>query len=59
MTGLSTQEVSDRINRGLTNEEVDSSTSTIGQIVKENVFTYFNLIFTVLAVLFLYLCKLL
>jgi cation-transporting ATPase E len=51
MQGLSTQEVSDRINRGLTNEEVDSSTSTIGQIIRENVFTYFNLIFTVLAVL--------
>ena len=51
MTGLSTQEVNDRVNRGLTNEEVDSSTNTIGQIVKDNVFTYFNLIFTVLAVL--------
>lgn len=31
--------------------EVDPSTSTIQEIVKENVFTYFNLVFTVLAVL--------
>lgn len=51
MEGLSTREVEDRINRGLVNEEVSSSTRTIQEIVKENVLTYFNLIFTVLAVL--------
>jgi cation-transporting ATPase E len=51
MPGLSTQEVEDRVEKGFTNEEVDSSTSTIGKIIRENVLTYFNLIFTVLAVL--------
>ena len=30
---------------------MDSSTRTVSQIIKDNVFTYFNLIFTVLAVL--------
>lgn len=51
MTGLSTQEVQARIDQGLVNEAVDPSTNSIEQIIKENVFTYFNLIFTVLAVL--------
>lgn len=51
MSGLSSQEVQDRMEQGLVNEEVDSSTSSIGQIIRENVLTYFNLIFTVLAVL--------
>jgi len=51
MSGLSTQEVQERMASGQTNEEVDSSTSSIGKIIRENVLTYFNLIFTVLAVL--------
>ena len=49
--GLTLQEVEDRKARGLINEEVSSSTRTIKEIVKENVLTYFNLIFAVLAVL--------
>ena len=51
MQGLSTAEVEERKSRGLVNEEVSSSTRTIKEIVKENVLTYFNLIFAVLAVL--------
>jgi cation-transporting ATPase E len=51
MPGLSTQEVQVRIDEGLVNEAVDPSTNSVEQIIKENVFTYFNLIFTVLAVL--------
>ena len=51
MTGLTKQEVADRKRQGLANEQVDSSTRTVKQIIKDNVFTYFNLIFTVLAVL--------
>ena len=51
MEGLSTREVEERISRGLVNEEVSSSTRTVKEIVKENVLTYFNLIFAVLAVL--------
>lgn len=51
MTGLTIREVQDRVEQGLTNEAVDSSTGSVQSIVKRNVFTYFNLIFTVLAVL--------
>lgn len=51
MLGLTTQEAEERRQQGLSNVQVDSSTSTVKEIVKENVFTYFNLIFTVLAVL--------
>lgn len=51
MLGLTSQEAEERLHQGLGNEQVDSSTRTIKEIVKENVFTYYNLIFTVLAVL--------
>ena len=51
MQGLTREEVLQRKQQGLVNEQVDSSTRTVKQIVKDNVFTYFNLIFTVLAVL--------
>lgn len=51
MTGLSHSQVEERMARGLDNVQVDSSTRTIEQIVKDNIFTYFNLIFTVLALL--------
>ena len=49
--GLTDAEVADRKARGLVNEEVSSSTRSVKEIVKENVLTYFNLIFAVLAVL--------
>ena len=49
--GLSTQEVEERKSQGLINEEVDPSTRTVKEIVKENILTYYNLIFAVLAVL--------
>lgn len=51
MLGLTNREAEDRRQQGLNNEQVDSSTRTVKEIVKENVFTYFNLIFTVLAVM--------
>ena len=51
MLGLTNQEAESRRRQGLSNEQVDSSTRTVKQIIKDNVFTYFNLIFTVLAVL--------
>ncbi len=51
MQGLTREEVLQRKQQGLVNEQVDSSTRTVKQIIKDNVFTYFNLIFTVLAVL--------
>lgn len=51
MLGLTTGEAEERTRQGLYNETVNSSTRTVKEIFKENIFTYFNLIFTVLAVL--------
>lgn len=50
-TGLTSQQVQEHYLHGWSNKEVDSSSKTTEQIIKENVFTYFNLIFVVLAVL--------
>lgn len=49
--GLTAQEVQQRIEEGKVNAAVDSGSKTLGDIIKENVFTYFNLIFLILAVL--------
>ena len=51
MAGLTTREVQDRAARGLTNEAADTSTKSVSEIVRGNILTYFNLIFTVLAAL--------
>lgn len=51
MTGLTASEVQSRTAKGQVNEEVDTSTGSVKKIIRENVLTYFNLIFTVLAVL--------
>lgn len=49
--GLTEQQVQEHRLHGWTNKEVDSSSKSTEEIVKENVFTYFNLIFLVLAIL--------
>lgn len=49
--GLNAVQVEERIAEGLTNVEVEPPSQTTKQIIYENVFTYFNLIFTVLSVL--------
>lgn len=49
--GLTSAQVRERILNNDVNEAVDSSTRTRAEIVKSNVFTYFNLIFLVLAAL--------
>ena len=49
--GLTSEQVEDRVRHGLINEQVDSNTRTVGQIITSNVFTYFNLVFAVLAAL--------
>ena len=51
MKGLSDEEVRKRIDAHLVNYKVKSQTKSIGEIVRENVFTYFNLIFLILAIL--------
>jgi cation-transporting ATPase E len=50
-TGLTAQQVRERMEAHLDNCPVESATKSVKDIVKENVFTYFNLIFAILAVL--------
>lgn len=50
-TGLSEAQVQERFAARADNYKVESSTRSVGDIVKSNLFTYFNLIFTVIAVL--------
>ena len=49
--GLTANEVEQLTNDGMVNVSVGKQSKTIGQIVAGNVFTYFNLIFAVFAVL--------
>ncbi len=48
-TGLTPLQVSERMRKGLNNKSVKSPTKSIKEIIYSNVFTYFNLIFFVLA----------
>lgn len=48
--GLTSQQVRQRAENGLRNLTPASNTKTEGQIIRENVFTFFNLIFIVLGV---------
>lgn len=49
--GLSQEQVQERIDGGWTNKTVTAESKTVGQIVKGNLLTYFNLIFAILAIL--------
>ena len=51
MTGLTSEQVRDRIRHGKINTPVETSTHSVKKIVLENIFTYFNFIFVVLAVM--------
>lgn len=55
MTGLSSEEVRDRVSRGLVNSTSTQETKTYGQIVFKNVFTGFNMILFVLGAILLFL----
>ena len=50
-TGLTMQQVQEHRMHGWTNKPVDPPSKTTKEIIHENVFTYFNLIFLVLAIL--------
>ena len=50
-TGLTAAEVEERTARGLVNRADITTDKTTSQIIKSNLFTYFNLIFLILAVL--------
>ncbi len=49
--GLTSQEVAERTKQGLTNHTDITTGKTVPQILKSNIFTYFNFIFLVLSVL--------
>lgn len=49
--GLSQEQVQERIDGGWINKTVTAESKTVGQIVKGNLLTYFNLIFAILAIL--------
>ncbi len=51
LNGLSKAQVKEKINQGKVNNQIDANERTFKDIVKDNVFTYFNLIFTILAAL--------
>lgn len=48
--GLSKEQIEERIKSGCVNSSVDAGSKTVNEIIKENVLTYFNLIFLVLAI---------
>ncbi len=50
-SGLSSEQAKFRLDNGYGNKSVDSPSKTIPQIIAGNLFTYFNLIFAILAVL--------
>lgn len=52
--GLRNEQVQARMDAGLVNLVNDESSQTTGQIIRSNVFTYFNLIFFILALVLLF-----
>ncbi|MCI6936105.1 MAG: cation-translocating P-type ATPase [Clostridiales bacterium] len=51
VNGLTQGQVQERISGGWGNTSVKPESKTVGQIIKSNLFTYYNLVFAVLAVL--------
>lgn len=56
-SGLTAAEVEERIAQGLTNRTDITTGKTTAQIIRSNLFTYFNLIFLILAVLLCLVCS--
>jgi len=53
-TGLTSEQVSQRLADGLDNKPVESPSKSVKEIISENVFTYFNFIFFILACLLVF-----
>ncbi len=49
-TGLSSEQVRARLSGGYANEKPSPPTKTVGQIFRDNILTYFNLVFVILGV---------
>ena len=50
-TGLTSEQVRQRFDEGLDNQPVEAPSKTVKEILYDNIFTYFNLIFVILSVL--------
>ena len=50
LEGLSQEEVAKKIQEGKQNKVTIKTEKSLGQIIRDNVFTYFNLIFLILAI---------
>ncbi|MDD3279826.1 MAG: cation-translocating P-type ATPase [Lachnospiraceae bacterium] len=50
-TGLSSAQVKEYVQNGWENTAVEPPSKTVSEIIKNNTFTYFNLIFTIIAIL--------
>lgn len=48
-TGLTDQQAAEKLDAGYGNTPIKSPTKTVGQIIQTNIFTYFNLVFAILA----------
>ena len=53
-TGLTSQQVKQRFDEGLDNRPVESPSKSVRDIIADNVFTYFNLLFVVIAALLIF-----
>ncbi len=51
--GLTQEQVTERLKRGWDNRAVEAPVRTTGQIIRESVFTYFNMIFLIFTILLL------
>ena len=49
--GLSTEEVNERVRRGKVNVKSCSGTKSVGEIIRSNLLTYFNMVFLILGAL--------
>ena len=50
-TGLTSAQVEQRVSEGMDNKPVEAPSKTVKEILSDNIFTYFNLIFVILSVL--------
>lgn len=53
-SGLTSEQVKKRLEDGFNNKPVESPSKTVKEIISENVFTYFNFIFLILACLLIF-----
>ena len=51
LSGLTSQQAQEQSQQGNGNVQTLSDTKTVGQIVRKNLFTYFNLIYLILTIL--------